>query len=121
MPLHCLALTHVPFANPALLPCPNCTQTAMRTEPLGLDRHCQRYWWLLSDPGFLFVEDPDGQRIGAITSKEQLDEVQGGWGHVSHVPCQLLLLADCLLTDCLVRCEAGMGYWVEQDRSWVCS
>lgn len=50
-------------------------QTAMRTEPLGLDRHCRRYWWLLSDPGFLFVEEPDGQRIGVISSKQQLDEV----------------------------------------------
>jgi hypothetical protein len=24
-------------------------QTAMRTEPLGLDRHCRRYWWLHSE------------------------------------------------------------------------
>lgn len=50
-------------------------QTAMRTEPLGLDRHCRRYWWLLSDPGFLFVEEPDGQRVGVISTKQQLDEV----------------------------------------------
>ncbi len=28
------------------------------------------------DPGFLFVEDADGQRISAITSKQQLDEVR---------------------------------------------
>lgn len=49
--------------------------TAMRTEPLGLDRHCRRYWWLLSDPGFLFVEEPDGQRVGVISTKQQLDEV----------------------------------------------
>ena len=55
-------------------------QTAMRTEPLGLDRHCRRYWWLYCDPGFLFVEEPDGQRIGVITSKEQLDEVGAGAG-----------------------------------------
>ena len=58
-----------------LLPLICCLQTAMRTEPLGLDRHCRRYWWLYCDPGFLFVEEPDGQRIGVITSKEQLDEV----------------------------------------------
>ena len=77
-----------------LLPLICCLQTAMRTEPLGLDRHCRRYWWLYCDPGFLFVEEPDGQRIGVITSKEQLDEVgarlagwplgagrsAGGWG-----------------------------------------
>jgi hypothetical protein len=60
----------------ALLFC--CLQTAMRTEPVGLDRHCRRYWWLYCDPGFLFVEEPDGQRIGVITSKEQLDEVCAG-------------------------------------------
>lgn len=112
--------------------------TAMRTEPLGLDRHHRRYWWLAcerwarapagpgllgsagsrqpasqcaappaertsrphlmsqhhvthppwcnppthppvhaGDPGFLFVEDQGGERIGAITTKQQLDEVGG--------------------------------------------
>ena len=70
------------FFQLGFLPCHCCLQTAMRTEPLGLDRHCRRYWWLYCDPGFLFVEEPDGQRIGVITSKEQLDEVGArlaGW------------------------------------------
>ena len=59
------------------LPSRTSSQSAMRTEPLGLDRHCRRYWWLHNDPGFLFVEDADGQRIGVITSKRELDEVRG--------------------------------------------
>ena len=63
---------------PPCAPPPPLPQTAVRTEALGLDRECRRYWWPLSDPGFLLVEEADGQRIGAITSKQQLDEV-GGW------------------------------------------
>lgn len=30
------------------------------------------------DPGFLFVEEQEGQHIGAITTKQQLDEVGFG-------------------------------------------
>lgn len=49
---------------------------ASRTEPLGLDRYHRRYWWLRSGPGAVFVENPDGKGpMGAIRTKEQLDEV----------------------------------------------
>ena len=57
-------------------------QRAMRTEPLGLDRHHRRYWWLQCDPGFVLVEDADGARLALLTSKEQLDEVRGVGGLV---------------------------------------
>lgn len=39
---------------------------------------CRRYWWLASRPGYVFVENADGGSMGAIATKEQLDEVSRG-------------------------------------------
>jgi hypothetical protein len=47
-----------------------------RTEPLGLDRHHRRYWWLRGTPGCIFVEDgDDGTSVGVIASQVVLDDL----------------------------------------------
>ena len=51
---------------------------SIRTEPLGLDRNYQRYWMLQSAPGVIFVEGSEGDKLGVISSKKQLDEVMAG-------------------------------------------
>ncbi|KAF8056775.1 hypothetical protein HT031_006273 [Scenedesmus sp. PABB004] len=46
---------------------------AIRSEPLGTDRHHQRYWHMQSDPSVIFVESAGGDSLGLITSRVQLD------------------------------------------------
>lgn len=49
--LRCAALQLAEVEAHLPIPKPNITalQTATRTEPLGVDRHGRRYWWLLSE------------------------------------------------------------------------
>ncbi|CAN1342756.1 Rhamnogalacturonate lyase, partial [Linum perenne] len=48
----------------------------LRTEPLGKDRHYQRYWWFQHD-GRIFVESSDCKEWGFYSSKEELNALMG--------------------------------------------
>ncbi|KAH7617532.1 putative Tyrosine-protein kinase BAZ1B [Nannochloris sp. 'desiccata'] len=51
-------------------------QRAYRTDPLGLDRHSHRYWWLRGNPSHILVENAaDGSPAGVLTSREQIDDL----------------------------------------------
>ncbi len=43
-----------------------------RTDNLGVDRYGRRYWLLRGSPGFIAVEDDEGNHAGAITSSKDL-------------------------------------------------
>lgn len=53
-------------------------QVAVRTEPLGLDRHWRRYFWFAAERDAVFVEEAEGQSVATITSQHQLDAVIAG-------------------------------------------
>ena len=48
---------------------------AYRTDPLGLDRHSRRYWWLRGTPSHIFIENQEGAPAGAISTQEQVDDL----------------------------------------------
>ncbi|KAF5482276.1 hypothetical protein F2P56_002859 [Juglans regia] len=48
----------------------------IRTNPLGRDRHCNRYWWPRRD-GRIFFESSDSKEWGYYSSKEELDALMG--------------------------------------------
>ncbi|CAN1132787.1 DDT domain-containing protein DDB_G0282237 [Linum perenne] len=48
----------------------------IRTEPLGKDRHYNRYWWFQRD-GRMFVESSDCKEWGYYSSKEELNALMG--------------------------------------------
>ncbi|ESR39672.1 hypothetical protein CICLE_v10025072mg [Citrus x clementina] len=48
----------------------------IRTNPLGKDRHYNRYWWFRRD-GRIFVESSDSKQWGYYSSKEELDALMG--------------------------------------------
>ncbi|GAV87011.1 DDT domain-containing protein/WAC_Acf1_DNA_bd domain-containing protein [Cephalotus follicularis] len=48
----------------------------IRTNPLGKDRHYNRYWWLQRD-GRIFVESSDSKQWGYYNTKEELDALMG--------------------------------------------
>lgn len=51
------------------------SRVAIRTSPLGEDRHKRRYWWGLGGhPGPLYVEMIDGS-WGQVTTKQKLDAI----------------------------------------------
>jgi hypothetical protein len=50
-------------------------QRAYRTDPLGLDRHSHRYWWLRGHPSHILVENQDGSSAGVLTTVEQIDDL----------------------------------------------
>lgn len=43
----------------------------IRTNPLGKDRHYNRYWWFRRD-GRIFVESSDSKQWGYYSSKEEV-------------------------------------------------
>lgn len=51
------------------------SERAFRTEPLGFDRHHNRYWWLRGCHGFVFVESMVGSSLGAIATEQDLEKV----------------------------------------------
>ncbi|KAK9821961.1 hypothetical protein WJX81_005263 [Elliptochloris bilobata] len=46
---------------------------ALRTPPLGADRHHRTYWWPLGEPAGVWVEEPDSSAVGLIASEAALD------------------------------------------------
>ncbi|KAF6250372.1 hypothetical protein COO60DRAFT_1629876 [Scenedesmus sp. NREL 46B-D3] len=50
----------------------------IRSEPLGMDRHHQRYWHMQSLPSIIFVESAEGDTLGLITNRSQLDALMAG-------------------------------------------
>ncbi|XP_031262831.1 DDT domain-containing protein DDB_G0282237-like [Pistacia vera] len=46
------------------------------TNPLGKDRHYNRYWWFRRD-GRIFIESSDSKQWGYYSSKEELDLLMG--------------------------------------------
>uniref|UniRef100_A0A383VPI7 PHD-type domain-containing protein n=1 Tax=Tetradesmus obliquus TaxID=3088 RepID=A0A383VPI7_TETOB len=51
---------------------------SIRSEPLGMDRHHQRYWHMQSLPSIIFVESAEGDSLGLITNRSQLDALMAG-------------------------------------------
>lgn len=48
---------------------------AVRTEALGRDRHHRSYWSLQACRTALWVETPDGERLGVLTSPQELQRL----------------------------------------------
>lgn len=48
---------------------------AVRTEALGRDRHHRSYWSLQGCHAALWVETPDGERLGVLTSAQDLQRL----------------------------------------------
>ena len=40
-----------------------------------LPRYCRRYWFVTSACDALYVEDPEGEGVGVVSSKEELDTI----------------------------------------------
>uniref|UniRef100_A0A7N0TNB0 DDT domain-containing protein n=1 Tax=Kalanchoe fedtschenkoi TaxID=63787 RepID=A0A7N0TNB0_KALFE len=48
----------------------------IRANPLGIDRHFNRYWWFFRDSR-IFVESSDSKQWGFYSTKEELDAFMG--------------------------------------------
>ena len=48
---------------------------AVRTEALGRDRHYRSYWCLQACRSALWVQSPDGERVGVLTTPAELQRL----------------------------------------------
>ncbi|GAX80216.1 hypothetical protein CEUSTIGMA_g7654.t1 [Chlamydomonas eustigma] len=47
----------------------------LRSDPLGVDRHGRRYWFLNSCWDLLYIEEPEGAGIGVVGSVAEMDAI----------------------------------------------